>query len=60
MDNEKILLAIKTEENLESAIDHINSLNNSERLLLREYCENNGAVKLPRNLYYNYKTQQWI
>lgn len=42
------------------AIAAIDLLSNEQRLALRNDLEANGYTKLPRNLYYNYDTQEWI
>lgn len=38
----------------------IDTLNSAERVALRETLEAHGMKELPRNLFYNYETQEWI
>ena len=38
---------------------YVNTLNNEQRKTLREKLETD-TNKLPRNLYFNYETQEWI
>lgn len=41
--------------------DYINTLTDEQRILVRETLEEiSPSTPLPRNLYYNYKTQRWI
>ena len=41
-------------------IDTVNKMSNEGRKELREELEAMGMEDLPRNLYYNYETQEWI
>ncbi len=38
----------------------IDDLSTAERLELRQFYMQQGIVELPRNLYYNYTTQEWV
>ena len=38
----------------------VNELTNAERIEVRQLALAMGAKALPRNLYYNYETQEWI
>jgi hypothetical protein len=40
--------------------DLIDSLSNAERIEYRSILTGFGITELPRNLYYNYNTQEWI
>jgi len=41
-------------------IEIAKTLNNEEKKQLREELEALGHTNLPRNLYFNYETQEWI
>ncbi len=41
-------------------VDYIDTLTNEQRKQLRDELLKDGYKHLPRNLFYNYKTQEWI
>lgn len=47
-------------ENLAFLLDEISQLPNEDRLFVRRELQDRGVELLPRNLFYNYTTQEWI
>ena len=41
-------------------VEAVNMLTNEQRKELRNRMETLGVTTLPRNLYFNYQTQEWI
>ena len=41
-------------------LDMIDELHNDDRRMLREMWIQQGVADLPRNLWYNYTSQEWI
>lgn len=44
----------------ERAIPRIDLLSNEDRVTLRTVAAECGITEFPRNLYFNYETQEWI
>lgn len=47
-------------QNKSKAAAYVETLNKLDRIKLREQLVKQGCKQLMRNLYYDYKTQQWI
>ena len=57
---EQIIAELIAGNKSNTLIELIDTLPNSERIEIRTVCLAQGVNELPRNLYYNYKTQSWI
>lgn len=53
-------LKLSNTATLVETADFVDTLTNEERITVRTYLEDIGSKKLLRNLYYNYRTQEWV
>lgn len=57
---ELIIIASKLKNNESSVTEDIDKLTNAQRVEVRLFAELMGVKELPRNLFFNYTTQEWI